>query len=142
MPATLSDLEILAFDCQATGANPARGHILEMGWTRTRASLNHVDTNSGVQVYPVRLPADAIIPRAVQRITGISQETLETAVSAETVWQHLLATAGNTVSGVPGAVCPMVIHFARFEAPFLQELHRQNGPPGRVAFKIIFNQEI
>ena len=80
MSATLSDLEILAFDCQATGANPARGHILEMGWTRTRASLNHVDTNSGVQVYPVRLPADAIIPRAVQRITGISQETLETAV--------------------------------------------------------------
>ena len=77
MSATLSDLEILAFDCQATGANPARGHILEMGWTRTRASLNHVDTNSGVQVYPVRLPADAIIPRAVQRITGISQETLE-----------------------------------------------------------------
>ena len=142
MSATLSDLEILAFDCQATGANPARGHILEMGWTRTRASLNHVDTNSGVQVYPVRLPADAIIPRAVQRITGISQETLETAVSAETVWQYLLATARDTVSGVPGAVCPMVIHFARFEAPFLQELHRQNGPAGQYPFQVICTHEI
>ena len=107
MPTTLSDIEILAFDCQATGANPARGHILEMGWTRTRASLNHAAGGFDVQVYPVRLAEDVVIPRAVQRITGISPESLETAVSPKTVWQHLLATAGNTVSEVPRTTCPV-----------------------------------
>jgi DNA polymerase-3 subunit epsilon len=142
MPATLSDLEILALDCQATGANPARGHILEMGWTRTRASLKNIVNDVDVQVYPIRLPADAVIPRAVQRITGISEKTLESAVSSKTVWNHLLATAGNTVCGFPAAVCPAVIHFARFEGPFLRELHRQNGPPGRFPFQIICTHEI
>lgn len=142
MSATLSNLTILALDCQATGANPARGHILEMGWTRCRASVNNVDGNCGVQVYPVRLPADAVIPRAVQRITGISPDTLETAVSSKTVWKHLLATAGETVSGFPGAVCPVVIHFARFEEPFLRELHYQYGPASRFPFQIICTHEI
>ena len=142
MSATLSNLEILALDCQATGANPARGHILEMGWTRTRASLNHINGKSGVQVYPIRLPADAAIPRAVQRITGISQETLKTAVSSKTVWKHLLAAAGDTVSAPPRAVCPVVIHFARFEEPFLRELHRQNSPADRFPFQIICTHEI
>jgi len=142
MPATLPDLEILMFDCQATGANPARGHILEMGWTRTRASLNHAAGSFDTQVYSIRLPDGVVIPRAVQRITGILPESLETAVSLKTVWQHLLATAGNTVSEVPGAICPVVIHFARFEEPFLRDLQRKYGPPGRFPFQIICTHKI
>ncbi len=142
MPATLSDLRILALDCQATGANPARGHLLEMGWTQTRASLNHMVGKPGVQAYLIGLPADAAIPQAVQRITGISEETLKAAVSSKTVWQHLLATAGKAVSGHPETVCPLVIHFARFEEPFLRELHRQNGPIGPFPFQIICTHQI
>ena len=142
MSATLLDLDILAIDCQATGANPARGHIIEMGWTRTRASLNHVDSISGVQVYPIRLPADAAIPRAVQRITGITDDTLKTAVSSKTAWKHLLAAADKAVSDHPGTVCPVVIHFSRFEEPFLRELLRQNGPAGRFPFQIICTHAI
>jgi DNA polymerase-3 subunit epsilon len=142
MSATLSDLKILALDCQATGANPARGHLLEMGWTQTRASLNHIAGKPGVQAYRVGLPADAAIPRAVQRITGISEETLKTAVSSKTAWKYLLAAADKAVSDHPEAVCPVVIHFARFEKPFLRELHRQNGPAGRFPFQIICTHEI
>jgi hypothetical protein len=34
----LADLEILALDCQATGANPQKGHLLEIGWIQTCAA--------------------------------------------------------------------------------------------------------
>ena len=142
MSSTLSDLEILALDCQATGANPTRGHLLEVGWIQTRASLNKNGDDSAVRSYLIRLPVDYKIPRAVQRITGISDTPLESAVSPETAWQHLMEAAGGTLFDRPGTVCPVVIHFARFERPFLQELNRQYGPPGPFPFQIICTHEI
>jgi len=142
MSATLSDLEVLAFDCQATGANPARGHLLEMGWTRTRASADRLTANPAVRSCLVSLPAEAAIPRAVQRLTGISEETMTTSVSSKTAWRHLLAAADMTDSASPRTGCPLVIHFARFEKPFLQALHRAMGPPGPFPFQIICTHEI
>ncbi len=142
MSATLSNLEILAFDCQATGANPARGHILEMGWIRTCALSDKIAANPAVRAFLVSLPSDAAIPRAVQRITGISEETMKTSVSSKTAWQHLLAAAGMAASAHPRTGCPVVIHFARFEAPFLRALHRTVGPAGPFPFQIICTHEI
>ena len=142
MSPPLSDLEILALDCQATGANPARGHLLEMGWTRTRASSINTGVDSAARSYLIRLPAESEIPKVVQRITGISEYSLESAVSPATAWQHLIEAAGRALSDRTEAVCPIVIHFARFERPFLQQLHRQNGPPGPFPFQIICTHEI
>jgi DNA polymerase-3 subunit epsilon len=113
-----------------------------MGWVQTRASLIKNTDNSAVRSYLIRLPADSEIPRTVQRITGISDTTLESAVSPETAWQQLMEAAGRTSIDRPGAVCPAVIHFARFERPFLQELNRQYGPPGPFPFQIICTHEI
>jgi len=142
MSATLSNLEILALDCQATGANPARGHLLEIGWTRTRASSNKLAANPAGRSYLVSLPVDAAIPRAVQRITGISEETMKTSVSPKTVLKHLQASAGMADPAHPRTGCPIVIHFARFEEPFLRELHRTMGPAGPFPFQIICTHEI
>ena len=142
MSATLSNLEILALDCQATGANPARGHLLEMGWARARASSDKLALDSAARSYLVSLPADAAIPRAVQRITGISEETMKASVSSETTWRHLLAAAGLADSGHPRTGCPVVIHFARFEEPFLRALHRTMDPAGPFPFQIICTHEI
>lgn len=142
MSATLSNLEILALDCQATGANPARGHLLEVGWTRSRASSDTLTLNSAVQAYRVKLPADAAIPRAVQRITGISEATPEASLPAKAVWKHLLSAVGNAAALHPRAGCPLVIHFARFEEPFLRALHQRMGPPGPFPFQIICTHEI
>jgi DNA polymerase-3 subunit epsilon len=142
MSTTLSNLDILALDCQATGANPARGHLLEIGWTRTRASSDNPAKNPAARSYLVGLPAGAAIPRAVQRITGISDEMMKTSVSAETAWQYLLAAAGMAASAHPRNGCPVVIHFARFEAPFLRMLHRSMGPAGPFPFQIICTHEI
>ena len=142
MPDTLLELEILALDCQATGANPTRGHLLEMGWVRTRASLKYSAEYSDVRSYLIRLPDDAGIPRAVRRITGISEENLQSALSPGTAWQLLLAAAGIKSSDHPEGFCPAVIHFARFEQPFLQALHHRGGYPDQFPFQIICTHEI
>jgi DNA polymerase-3 subunit epsilon len=142
MSPNLSDLTVLALDCQATGANPARGHLLEIGWARTSAALNIMAGDSDVQSYLVNLPTDATIPRAVQRITGILDESLKSAVSPENVWKQLVVSAGDIVSGKPGIICPVVIHFARFERPFLEKLHCDNDPNGKFPLNIICTHEI
>ena len=71
MTASLTNLKILTLDCQATSANPEKGHLLEIGWLPTRASAADDPALTDVQAYLVRLPAGAAIPRAVERITVI-----------------------------------------------------------------------
>jgi DNA polymerase-3 subunit epsilon len=138
----LVDLEILALDCQATGANPAKGHLLEIAWIPARASALKKPVNSELQSYLVRLPDDAEIPRAVQRITGISEKNLPAAIPADIVWHHLLATAEQITAADHAATCPLVIHFARFEEPYLQDLHRRNSSDCSFPFRIVCTHEI
>jgi DNA polymerase-3 subunit epsilon len=138
----LTDLKILALDCQATGTNPQKGHLLEIGWLHTHASAPAATVNPKPQTYLVRLPAEAAIPRAVQRITGLSAETLPAAVPADIVWDKLLQAAGAILTGNHAAACPLVIHFARFEEPFLQDLHRRFSPAIPFPFRIICTHEI
>ncbi len=138
----LADLKILALDCQATGANPQKGHLLEIGWVPACASAPAPPVHSELRSYLVRLPTEATIPRAVQRITGISDETLPTAVPSHIVWHHLLAAAAKIAAANHSIVCPLVIHFARFEAPFLQDLHRKHSPDAQFPFRIICTHEI
>jgi DNA polymerase III subunit epsilon len=138
----LADLKILALDCQATGANPAKGHLLEIAWVRACASAPDTQVNSALQSYLVRLPDQATLPRAVQRITGISDQSLSSAVSSNLAWHHLLTAAGETAAANHSAACPLVIHFARFEAPFLQDLHRRHSSAEPFPFRIICTHEI
>ena len=112
MTATLTNLQILTLDCQATGANPDKGNLLEIGWLPTRASAADNSVRIGLQAYLVCLPADAIIPRAVERITGISDESTATGLSSGSVWGRLVDTAQKITGGNPSAACPLVIHFA------------------------------
>jgi DNA polymerase-3 subunit epsilon len=142
MTTILKDLKILALDCQTTGANPDKGHLLEIGWLPARASLPEKSKILQPRTYLIHLPAKAVIPRAVQRITGITDESLQTAASAKIVWKHLAKTAKKVMFGNQAVVCPTVIHFARFEEPFLRELHKNNDPQGPFPFQIICTHEI
>jgi DNA polymerase-3 subunit epsilon len=139
---SLADLKILALDCQATGANPAKGHLLEIAWVPVCASAPETLAISKLQSYLVRLPDQAVIPRAVQRITGISDQNLSSAVPSNSAWHRLLTAAAETAAANPSAACPLVIHFARFEAPFLQDLHRRHGSAVPFPFRIICTHEI
>ena len=104
----LSRLEVLAVDCQATAAIP-RGRLLEIGWARVGSTIPRADTRL------IALPDGERIPPAVARITGISERTMQDAVEARLVWRELSGQAAS----LPQQPAPTVIHFARFEQPFL-----------------------
>jgi DNA polymerase-3 subunit epsilon len=142
MTVSLAELRILALDCQATGANPQKGHLLELGWMSAGASRKDKSRDSGVQAFLNRLPADEKIPRAVSRITGISDESLGAAKNSRIIWQHLMDAVKAVVADNQTAVCPTVIHFARFEEPFLKDLHRKIDPESPFPFQIICTHEI
>ncbi len=115
MKTSLAELKVLTLDCQATGANPDKGHLLEIGWIPTRATSADNPMLTGLQAYLVRLPPDATIPRAVERITGISADFSAAGISPKTAWERLIATAQQVTASSPSIACPTIIHFARFE---------------------------
>jgi DNA polymerase III subunit epsilon len=108
----LSQLEVLVVDCQATAAAP-RGHLLEIGWARVLGpTLTHA------QASLIALPDGEQIPSAVARITGISEPMMRSAVDERCAWRELTEQAASLTQ----QPAPTVIHFARFEQPFLRTL--------------------
>ena len=108
---SLSQLEVLVVDCQATAAAP-RGRLLELGWARAGPTASETEARL------IALPAGARIPPAVTRLTGISEPMVENGVDARVAWRDLSDAAAT----LPKQPAPTVIHFARFEQPFLRAL--------------------
>jgi len=142
MPVSLTDLNILTLDCQTTGANPEKGHLLEIGWVKTRAATIENPQELRPEVHLVRLPPGDDIPRSVTRVTGISEQDLSKAKPAQKIWQKLVAAARQVASDNQTPVCPAVIHFARFEEPFIRDLHANNRPQIPFPFQFICTHEI
>jgi DNA polymerase-3 subunit epsilon len=105
----LSQLEVLVVDCQATAAAP-RGHLLEIGWAQFRNTVTHP------HACLIALPDGEQIPPAVARITGISEHMMRSAVDGRQAWRELFDQAASLTQ----QPAPTVIHFARFEQPFLR----------------------
>ena len=139
---TLETLPVLVIDCQTTGANPVRGHILEIGWATVVAEEVRPLDGSSVCSYLVTLPEEAHIPRPVQRLTGITEESLSDAISPANMWAELAEAANNAASGAGSDKCPTVIHYARFETPFLRRLRDDHSPDDAFPFDIICTHEI
>jgi DNA polymerase-3 subunit epsilon len=108
----LSQLEVLVVDCQATAAAP-RGHLLEIGWARV---LGTTITHAHASL--IALPDGGQISPAVARITGISEDMMRAAVDGRCAWRELTDQAARLTQ----QPAPTVIHFARFEQPFLRAL--------------------
>ena len=108
----LSHLQVLVVDCQATAAAP-RGHLLEIGWARVLGT-----TITNAQASLIALPDGEQIPPAVARITGISAPMMRAAVDGRCAWRELADQAASLTQ----QPAPTVIHFARFEQPFLRTL--------------------
>jgi DNA polymerase III subunit epsilon len=108
----LSQLEVLVVDCQATAAAP-HGHLLEIGWARVLATtITHAHASL------IALPDGEQIPPAVARITGISEPMMRSAIDGRCAWRELTDQAASLTQ----QPAPTVIHFARFEQPFLRTL--------------------
>jgi DNA polymerase-3 subunit epsilon len=142
MPVSLTDLNILALDCQTTGANPKKDHLLEIGWVKARAAVIENPQELRPEAHLVKLPAGDDIPRPVTRITGISVQDLSIAKPAQKTWQKLLVAARQIASDNQATVCPAVVHFARFEEPFIRELHANNHQQIAFPFEFICTHEI
>ncbi len=136
----LSRLAILALDCQATGANPEKGRLLEIGWMPGRAD-GRLGTLAAASLL-IRQPLTERIPPAVSRITGICETHLAQAVSEQEAWHRLMAAAAQVAALNGSAPCPLVIHFARFELPFLSRLHALAAPGTPFPFETICTHQI
>ena len=118
MKQSLRSRKVLVLDCQTTGANPERGHLLEVAW----AWCSVEEGCYRLRALLVRQPEGAEIPSRVSRLTGIDSSMMDRAVDAEVVWRELLDEVGPREYPVP-----CLIHYARFEMPFLRHLHRCCG---------------
>jgi DNA polymerase-3 subunit epsilon len=131
MSDALRDLEVLALDCQAGGATPAHGDLLELGWAlcSARGALMPVRSNW------IRPRTQRPIPRPIRELTGWTEASLVDALDEREVWLALQQNLG-TWTALPSPA-PTVIHFARFELPFLRDLHERLGPSGAFPFDAI-----
>jgi DNA polymerase-3 subunit epsilon len=141
MPITLKNLRVLVLDCQATTANPDNGRLLEVGWAVTTAEKAQTDS---LESYLVRSDGDEELPRRVTRVTGISRDVLSspTALTPQEIWNLLVAAAQEVARVKESESCPTVIHFCRFEEPYLTRLHQELAPEIPFPFDIICTHEI
>ncbi len=122
----LSELEVLVIDCQATTAAP-RGHLLEIGWARVGKAI------TGLRACLIAIPKRERIPPAVARITGISEHMARKGLEPGIAWREL----SDQASKLAQQPAPAVIHFARFEQPFLSALAGGTAP-----FDLVCTHEI
>ncbi len=111
---SLQDLDVLVLDAQATGASPAHGNLLELGWAWARANDSNVDVDVRTQL--IVQPEGATLPKIITRVTGIDAAALDRARPFDEVWAELSATCK---AHLPARA---VVHCARFELSFLQPM--------------------
>ena len=126
----LRDLEVLALDCQASGATPAHGDVLELGW----ATCNGREGPRAVRSSWIMPRSERPVPRAVRELTGWAESCLADAVYERDAWGELFDAASARAG--PGAM-PTVIHFARFELTFLRDLHDRVRPESPFPLDVI-----
>lgn len=132
MSDSLRDIAVLALDCQAAGATPAYGDLLELGWAVCASAGEPGPVQSRFVVPRTRRP----IRRAVRELTGWSEACIAEAVEEREAWALLREDMAQwTLAGrVP---VPTVIHFARFELAFLRDLHERLGEASEFPFDAV-----
>jgi DNA polymerase III subunit epsilon len=134
----LRSLPVIVLDCQATGASPQHGHLLEIGWMITRAELEPDAAAASSSL--IALPDGAAIPTIVGELTGVRIEELAGAPSAAEIWARIR----DELAAIADAhgVTTAVIHFARFEQSFLHELHARIHPGEAFPLRLVCTHEI
>lgn len=120
----LVDLPVLIVDCQTSGATPAHGDVLELGWSVTTGNAAVVEPRAEWT------RTERPVSRIVRKLTGWDESV--PAISVSAAWQKLLADAP--------ACAPTVIHFAQFERRFLEHIHageRRAGDNGLFPLDIV-----
>jgi DNA polymerase-3 subunit epsilon len=122
---TLSELPVLLLDAQATAAAPARGALGEIGWAGWSAGRAGDLPAGEVTALVVAPPGGTALPPAVHRLTGLEAAEWRRGTAPALAWEGL-RRAAERVATLP-ALAPAVLHFARFEEPYLRALHERHG---------------
>ena len=138
----LDALEVLIFDCQTTGSRPESADLLEVGWTRTSAINVSAPDPHPIIGCPVQLPPSKKIPTPISRITGITDSDLIDGWAIDTIWDRLNETVRSIRKDNHLRRCPTVIHFARFELPFLHYLHEAYGAASDFPLDVFCTHEL
>jgi DNA polymerase-3 subunit epsilon len=112
----LRDLEVLVLDCQAGGATPAYGDVIELGWA-VCGGARDLGPVRGHWIVP---RTTRRVPSAIRELTGWSEACLADAVPEDQAWRALRDDVASIAEQPPA---PTLIHYARFELPFLRDLH-------------------
>jgi DNA polymerase-3 subunit epsilon len=126
MSHALTELPVLTLDCQASGASPAYGDVIELGWAVCAGSGPCGPVRSTWIVPRTQRP----VPRAVRELTGWNEACVADAVVEQEAWMLLRKDAASVGVAQAATAVPSVIHYARFELPFLRDLHQRSGEPG------------
>ena len=108
---SLAALDVLVVDCQATGASPTFGHVLEMGW----GVVGGDSGPRGCEAHWIALPEGHTVPGEVRKLTGWQPAAAADAMPDHEAWRRLRAAIAQAEP------IPTAIHYARFELPFLRE---------------------
>ncbi len=127
-------------DCQATAANPEKGHLLEIGFM-VGSAARAVPTDA-CRSHLIRQPEGSAVPARVLKITGISDPDLDRGITDSEAGHMLFEAARRAAARNGTSRCPTIIHYARFELPFLCRLHRDNEPASPFPLDIICTHRI
>ncbi len=119
---------MLIVDCQTTGASPAFGCVLELGWGLARASRSEL---VAAETHWIALPEGQSVPRHVQKITGYQPSLVENALPDSEAWGRLRNAMQRS------AVTPTAIHYARFELSFLRDWSARFEPQTQFPFDAV-----
>lgn len=130
---TLAELDVLVLDCQTTGASPAFGQVLEIGWGVVRPGERSL---ARAETHWIALPEGRSVPMQVRKLTGYQPSAAQEAISDSEAWRRLRdATSG-------AGTIPTAIHFARFELAFLREWSARFEPAATFPFDAVCLYEI
>lgn len=140
----LEDLRVLVLDIQATASNPSRGHLIEIGWVGTSAAevtgIGEQSLPTATFLFPV--PKKKPLPRNILRLTGIKDEEFKQALSENKIRQKLFTEVKEIVKRNSLSICPTVIHYARYEEPFLRMLQQKEDPDELFPLQLICTHRI
>jgi DNA polymerase-3 subunit epsilon len=122
MSESLLEKDVLVADCQSSGATPAHGDLLELGWGLTTGTRE----SAPAEAEWVKRATNRPVSRAVRDLTGWDESAHASSIEPLDAWARLGAVARGSGHG-GGEPIPTVIHFARFELPFLKQLHHASG---------------
>lgn len=123
----LDGLPVLLIDCQASGASPKHGHLIDIAWAVTTASALAAGEELECSSTLVALPDGVTLPRKIERMTGISSQMLVGAPTFAEVALRLSEDLFDFVGEDGQVMLVPVAHYARYERPFVEQLLGEAG---------------